>query len=245
MKRMLNNQFLNVNENNMNTEENHKTVIDALVRITKLLNDAQIDYYIVGALPCFLKTGIPLFRYHDDIDIMVNEDDLNKVEEVVKKFGYIYQDDRFPSVERFHEMEVNKPPHTVLAQNPDNEFHLGFFLFKRDPNNNSMTIREYNHRLDNDRVIIDLLERKYDEIGTQLRYDSEPTIYQDTSFRIGSVEDVYILKGYTARSKDETDREVLEPYIDHMKENMLLNNKHVEIKTMDYQPEELSTGRHL
>ena len=244
MKKMLENQFLNVVEGNMNLEENHKIVTDALVSITKLLNESGIDYYIVGALPCFLKTGIPLFRYHDDIDIMVNEEQLDKVKEVIDKFGYIYQDDRYPSVERFHEMEVNKPPHTVLAQNPDNEFHLGFFLFKRNPDD-SMTIREYNHRLEDDRVVIDLLERKYDSIGTQLRYDSEPTNYQDTTFRIGSVEDVYILKGYTSRSKDITDKKKLEPYIDQLKIKELMNNKCTEVKTMDYQPEELSTGRHL
>lgn len=118
MKTRLSKMFSNEVEGNMSLEENHQIVNESIVKFTTLFNQYGIDYYIVGALPCFLKTGQPLFRYHDDIDIMINEDDIPKVAEIIKLSGYEFHDDRFPNLERFQQMEQNKPPHTVLAQNP-------------------------------------------------------------------------------------------------------------------------------
>lgn len=216
MKKLYSNEV----EGNMSLEENHQLVQQEICRFTKMLNESGIDYYIVGALPCFLKTNIPLFRYHDDIDIMINEDDIQKVAEIIETSGYKFHDDRFPSIERLHEMQQNKPPHTVLAQNPDNEFHLGFFTFRRE-NDNSITMREYSHREENNEVIVDVLERSLDPIGTSLRYDDTPSEYLGTTFRTSSVESVYHLKGYTKRPKDITDIQKLEPYVDKEKLEML------------------------
>lgn len=213
MKSILSKMFSNEVEGNMSLEENHKLVNQSLVTFTNLFNQYGIDYYIVGALPCFLKTGQQLFRYHDDIDIMVNEDDIPKIAEIIELSGYKFQDDRFPVLERFYEMKKNKPPHTVLAQNPSNEFHLGFFTFRREPDN-SITMREYSHRLEDEKVVVDVLERQSDPIGTSLRYDEVPISYLGTTFKTSTIESVYNLKGYTKRPKDITDMQRLEPFID-------------------------------
>lgn len=216
MKNILSKMFSNEVKGNMSLEENHKLVSESLIKFTTLFNQLGIDYYIVGALPCFLKTGVPLFRYHDDIDIMINEEDITKVAEVIELSGYKFQDDRFPTLERLHEIEKSKPPHTVLAQNPENEFHLGFFTFRREQDN-SITMREYSHREENGEVIVDVLERTTDPIGTSLRYDDTSTEYYGTSFRTSTVESVYNLKGDTKRPKDITDMQKLEPYVNKEK----------------------------
>lgn len=93
-----------------------------MIQCFNLFNQYGIDYYIVGALPSFLRKGQELFRYYDDIDIMVNEADISKVAEIIEATGYQFYDNRFPSKERFEETRQNPPPHTILAQNPDNEF---------------------------------------------------------------------------------------------------------------------------
>lgn len=229
MKIRLSRMFSNEVDGNMSLDENHKLINEELVRFTTLLNQAEIDYYIVGALPCFLKTGQQLFRYHDDIDIMVNEEDIPKLAEIIQSTGYKFHDDRFPSLERLKEMEQNKPPHTVLAQNPDNEFHLGFFTFRREQDN-SITMREYSHHLENGEVIVDVLERQSDPIGTELRYDDNPTEYMGTTFRTSTIESVYAIKEYTRRPKDITDIEKLEPFIDKQKLEALKQhpNKNIE-----------------
>ncbi len=233
MKSRLSRMFSNEVDGNMSLDENHKLINEELVRFTTLLNQAEIDYYIVGALPCFLKTGQQLFRYHDDIDIMVNEEDIPKLAEIIQSTGYKFHDDRFPSLERLKEMEQNKPPHTVLAQNPNNEFHLGFFTFRREQDN-SITMREYSHRVENGTVVVDVLERQSDPIGTMLRYDDNPTEYMGTTFRTSTVENVFSLKEYTRRPKDVTDNEHLKPFIDEKKLSALKQhpNQNVEIKNI-------------
>ena len=233
MKSRLSRMFSNEVDGNMSLDENHKLINEELVRFTTLLNQAEIDYYIVGTLPCFLKTGQQLFRYHDDIDIMVNEEDIPKLAEIIQSTGYKFHDDRFPSLERLKEMEQNKPPHTVLAQNPYNEFHLGFFTFRREQDN-SITMREYSHRVENGTVVVDALERQSDPIGTMLRYDDNPTEYMGTTFRTSTVESVFSLKEYTRRPKDVTDNEHLKPFIDEKKLSALKQhpNQNVEIKNI-------------
>lgn len=201
-----------------------------LVKFTTLFNQYGIDYYIVGAFPCFIKTGQKLFRYHDDIDIMVNEKDIPKVSEIVELSGYKFFDDRFPNVERFNQMQVTRPPHTVLAQNPNNEFHLGFFTFRRETDN-SITMTEYSHRLENDIVVVDLLERKSTPIGTILRYDETPVMYLGTYFKTSTIESVYNLKQYTKRPKDITDIQKLELFIDSKKLEELYRNPNVNIES--------------
>lgn len=213
VKTILKKAFENEIEGNMSLEENHKLVKSSLVKFCNLFNKYGIDYYIVGALPCFLKTNQELFRYHDDIDIMINENQISQIAQIIESQGYEFHDDRYPSIIRYKEMMKNKPPHTVLAQNPDNEFHLGFFCFKREQND-SITVREYSHRMEDGRVITDLLERRSTPEGTKLRYDETPVQYGDTSFKTGTVESVYALKMYTRRPKDITDIHKLDPYMD-------------------------------
>ncbi len=234
MKSYLSRMFSNEIDGNMSLEENHSLINETIIKFTTLFNQNGIDYYIVGALPCFLKRGIPLFRYHDDIDIMINEDDIPKVAEIIELSGYQFYDDRFPSLERYQEMEQNKPPHTVLAQNPNNEFHLGFFTFKREKDN-SITMREYSHRLEDGKVVVDVLERQSDPIGTELRYDERPTQYMGTSFKTSTIESVYALKEYTKRPKDITDIQKLKPYIDKQKLDSLKQhpNKNVEFHNIE------------
>lgn len=240
MKTILNKMFSNEIEGNMSLKQNHTLVNESLVTITKLLNENGIDYYIVGALPCFIKTGQPLFRYHDDIDIMVNEDNLDKLSQIVASIGYKFNDDRFPTYERFQEMGKNKPPHTILAQNPNNEFHLGFFTFKRDFDN-SITMTEYSHRIENDKVIVDLLERKFDQIGTFLRYDDIPIEYLGSSFKTSTIESVYNLKSYMRRPKDITDMQKLEAFVDPQKLEKLKRHSNQNIESYNI---EKATQKH-
>ena len=226
MKEILNKMFTNEVEGNMSLEENHKLIDESLIELTTLFNKNAIDYYIVGALPCFIKTGQQLFRYHDDIDIMINEEDIPRVSSIIESMGYKFHDDRFPDLSRFQEMEIDTPPHTVLAQHPDNEFHIGFFCFKREKDK-SITKREYSHRLENGEVVVDVLERRTDPIGTSLRFDETPTEYKGTSFRTGTTEDTYHLKSCTKRPKDITDMKKLEPYIDTAKVSQLREHRHI------------------
>lgn len=195
-----------------NLELNHKLVLETLVTCTKMFNQAGVDYYIAGAVPCYLKMGLPLSRHHEDLDIMINENDIPKVYNIITSLGYVFYDDRFPSLERLKQIKVNKPPHLVLAQKKGSDFHIGFFLFKRKENN-EIAVRKYSHREENEKVIIDVEERISDSIGVSIRYDNVPTECYGTSFRTETVECIYNIKSYIKRPKDIIDMQILEPYI--------------------------------
>ena len=212
MKRRLEDLFFNVVEGNMDLQANHKLVTETIVKFTTLFNQYGIDYYVGGSLACFIKIGHPLFRYHDDIDFEINENDISKVAEIMELIGYEFHDDRFPNLERCKEMTQNKPPHTVLAQNKDNEFHLGFFPFRREQDN-SITEKKYSYRIVDEKVMIDVIERKSDRHGTELRFDDKKTEFMGTSFRTCTLESIYQYKDYKKRPKDITDMRIIEPFL--------------------------------
>jgi hypothetical protein len=141
-------------------------------------------------------------------------------------------------------MQENEPPHTVLAQNPDNEFHLGFFTFRREQDS-SITMREYSHRIEDGEVAVDVLERVSDPVGTALRYDETPTEYLGTSFKTSSIESVYDLKEYMGRPKDITDASRLEPFVDGNKLAQIKDHKNQTVTFQNVSQPSQPTDYHL
>lgn len=214
-------RYQNKNDN-MSIEENHKLIIEMLKYLAGLFNDRGIDYCVVGSIPAFLENNIPLFRYHDDLDIMINENDLDKVKGLITESGYIYSDYRFPSIEEYRALEENKPSHQVMAQNPYNEFHIGFLTFIRNEDN-SITTTEYLQRENNNEVVVDRLERRFTQEGTDIRFNRIFNL-DGVNVRACSAENVYDIKSQLNRPKDKTDMEKLESYIDKSKLKELRRN---------------------
>ena len=106
-------------------------------------------------------------------------------------------------------------------------------------------MREYSHHEEDGKVIVDVLERKSDPIGTSLRYDDISVKHNGTHFRSSTIESVYSLKAYTKRPKDITDMQRLVPYIN--KEKLEQINKHpnqnVTFKNVEHK--EASSGKHM
>lgn len=241
MKKLLKQIYNNLQKESKELEANHKLVIENLDNFTTLFNEAGIDYYIVGALPCFFKTGQPLFRYHDDIDIMINENDIEKAKELVELCGFSFQDNRYPTMDRYKKMEQNKPPHIIMAQHQEDEFHLGFYCFKREKNQ-SITMREYSHHIENNKVIVDVLERRTTPEGTKLRYDEKPIEFMHTTFKTSTLESVYHLKSCLKRPKDIEDMKILEPFIDKEKLNAIEKNPQQQVTFSNITNQEIFNG---
>lgn len=215
--------------------ENHNMITKYFTELVDAFNREGIDYCVVGSVPCFLQAGVPLFRYHDDIDVMVNEDDLSKVHDIVEGLGYIYSDFRFPTPFIYDNMQKNMPPHLVMAQGPG-EFHLGFFTFRREQDN-SITTTDYKQRKKDDVVIVDRIDRHYNLAATGLRFGNVCQV-NGVLARVCSPEHVYELKGCTKRPKDVTDMEVLEPYIDKEKLKEIRRQSNTKVVVKNVIPED-------
>ena len=194
-------------------EENHETIKKSLKLVCDRFNELGIDYYIVGALPMYLMKE-KLIRYHDDIDFMVAEKDLTKVAQALKGTPFEFKDHRLDSTKVYDKTDnLTNGEHEVMAQRTDNEFHLGFFLFKRQED--KVEVREYHAKLDEKGNKIPLIHKR---IKSKEQFDAE---YGDnyvecygTKFKCSTPESVYGIKRYTqdqpGRHKDKVDADTWE-----------------------------------
>ena len=207
-------QETNYQPGNISVEENHALIEQTLKSTCDKLNELGVDYYVVGALSTFIKTGTPLFRYHGDLDFMVSEADLPKVQEALKESNYNFADDRLDNKKRYSpEVGHTQGEHEVIANHKENEFHLGFFLFRREEDK-SITVREYFMDEENGVKRPKILERNIPEELAALEYSEEYTEFAGTRFRASTPESVLAKKMYTRHEKDLLDIQALEGKVD-------------------------------
>lgn len=149
---------------------------------------------------------------------MVAEKDIEKVREALADTDYKFSDDRFNNQKRLEEgVGHTQGEHEVIANHKDNEFHLGFFLFRREPDQ-SITIREYfMQERENIEKVPMVLERNCPKELADLEYTVEETEFAGTRFRTSTPESVYAKKMSTRHEKDMLDIEVLKDKVDERK----------------------------
>ena len=207
-----------IHHGNISVEENHKLVNDTIKTVCDRLNSLGVDYYVVGALSAFMATNTPLFRYHGDIDFMIAEKDIDKVRMALQGTDYNFSDDRLNNEKKLDEgVGHTRGEHEVIANHKKNEFHLGFFLFRREPDN-AITVREYfmkeNENGNKEPMV---LERHYPKELAELEYPEDKILYGGTEFRTNSPESVYLKKLSTRHPKDMLDLKALEDKMDYEK----------------------------
>lgn len=212
----------NYTPGNISIKENHALIEATLKTVCDRLNAQGVDYYVVGALSTFIATETPLFRYHGDIDFMVSEEDLPKVQAAMKGTDYEFSDDRLNNQRRLAKDGSHaQGEHEVIANHKDNEFHLGYFLFRREPDG-AITVREYFMEEDENGVNAPkILERYLPKELAELEYSSEETEFAGTKFRCSTPESVIAKKEFTNHPKDRLDIEKLKGKIDPEKRREL------------------------
>ena len=204
----------NYTPGNISIEENHALIERTLKATCDKLNELGVDYYVVGALSTFIKTGTPLFRYHGDLDFMVSEADLPKVQQALAGSDYTFSDDRLNNQKKYSkDVGHTQGEHEVIANHKENEFHLGFFLFRRETDE-SITVREYFMDEENGVKKPRILERHLPAELVALEYSEEATEFAGTSFRASTPESVLSKKMYTRHPKDMLDIKALEGKVD-------------------------------
>jgi len=209
------NKAKNYMPGNIPVEENHRLIAETLKKVCDRLNSSGVDYYVVGALSTFIGTNTPLFRYHGDIDFMIAEKDIEKVAEAMQGTDYNFSDDRFDNKKVLRDgVGHTQGEHEVIANHKDNEFHLGFFLFRRELDN-SITVREYFMQEDeNGRRVPKVLERHEPAELATLEYSEEKKAFAGTEFRTSTPESVFAKKMSTQHPKDKLDIDALKGKVD-------------------------------
>jgi len=217
LKKVEFNKSHNVTPGNISIEENHTLINSTISSLCSKLNELGVDYYLVGALSAFIGTGVPLFRYHGDLDFMIAEKDIDKVREALKDSDYVFEDNRL-TTDKTYDPKVGhtQGEHEVIANHKENEFHLGFFLFDRQ-RDGSINIKEYYKGRKDGKDVPMVLIRHLPKELVELEYTTESVEYSGTSFRTSTPESIYSKKVYTAKGKDLLDIQALEGKIDFAK----------------------------
>ena len=193
---------------------NHQLVDSAIVEICNTLNTLNVDYYLIGAVPCYIAARHPFIRCHDDIDIILNEDDSEKVKMIFQTTDYDFCDKRHNNINYFDSTAGKiRGEHELIAYHENYKFHIGFYLFVRGKNDEIIT-RGYFQSIENCEKITMICDRASVLEYTKLNYNETPIQYKETSFRMESLEGIYNSKNREkynpGREKDYYDIAMLE-----------------------------------
>lgn len=191
---------------------NYASTYNTMKRVYDEVNSADINAYMIGGISSAIQANIDLYRQNEDIDLMVDIKDLDKLIERLRKLGYRVEDKRANLTENyvdangvFHPMD-----HELNADiNDGNMLGVGIFLFERKDG----TVITNSYAYD---------EREGCVIGTQkvmpeelfdLMYSSKKIDYKGTQVRCQSKEFTYLSKSNGTREKDKMDASIIEKYI--------------------------------
>jgi hypothetical protein len=187
--------------------ESVKFVDEVIKFIAEKFNSNNINYYIVGAIGGYIDAKVPLKRNHDDLDIMIEEKDIEKVKEIFNNTEYVFYDNRYDNNKVLNDNGYTDGDHEVYAQYKNDSFHIGFFLFRID--NDKYTIIEYFKdgnkckRLERS-LPIEIFEYQYNDEG----------VYNGVPVKVARKELIYKNKKVMNRDKDIFDVKSLEKSID-------------------------------
>lgn len=175
--------------------------------ISSKLNELSIEFYIVGAIGAYIDANIPLQRKHDDLDLMIEEKDIERLKEIFKETNFEFFDNRFTSDKTLNEYGYPEGEHEVYAKLKNSDFHIGFFIYHK--NTDSYTVCEYFK--DNNRQ--KKLERTLPLEIFNYQYNNTPINYLGNTIKVVRKELIYKNKFVMNREKDLFDIKLLEPTI--------------------------------
>lgn len=193
-------------------KENHEQIYSKLEVLVKKLNENNIDYQLAGALCAYIKYGVESNRTHDDIDINLNEEDIDKFKKVCEEMGLQFHDNRLTTT-RVLKNGIPSGEHEVLATLEGSDFHIGAFCFERKQDGTVIN-KGYYH--DDSGQIFSRDEIIEPELAKEI-FGREEVDFRGQKLTITPPEFVYRLKKYTKNDKDLVDINFMNERIDKNK----------------------------
>lgn len=195
----------------MQKEINIDFINEMLKFICGSLNDSKINYYLAGSIGAYIDARIPLEQIHEDIDIMIEEKNIYKLERIFKNTDFVLYDKRLTSNKVLNDLGYTDGSHEVFAQYKYNDFHIGFFLLRF--NDSSYSTIEYFRK----NGIQKKLERTLPIEYFEAQYNDELIDYMGIKLKTTRKETIYKNKTVMNREKDLFDIEKLKPTIENKK----------------------------
>lgn len=82
---------MKINPNEIHLEENHQQIYEIFDEYNKMLDENNIEHYYTSGILSYLLVDKELERYHHDLDIFINMEDLTKLEQVCNDYNFSFE----------------------------------------------------------------------------------------------------------------------------------------------------------
>lgn len=194
---------MNMEHPNMPLTENHQLVIEAFDAFNTLI-DGKFDCYYTGGLMGYLATNHALERYHGDLDLFINEQQLVALKELVDSSA------DFEFISNMSHKEVNGHEYKIVYKGTP--MSIGLFLFERQLDS-SITTKGYyfENQNGNEQLFVD--EHHFSKDYTDMSFSNLVRYHNGTAYRMMSLESIYNSKK-NARPKDRYDAKIIKDNVD-------------------------------
>lgn len=206
---------MNMEHSQMPLSENHKLVLEVFDKFNEIIG-INFDAYYTGGLMGYLAIKHPLVRYHGDLDLSINEEQLESLYELVK------QSDDFTFVSNMNDKEENG--HEFKIQYKDTPMSIGLFLFERKSDNEIVT-KEYFHKNNNQNEELLVNEHHLVPEYAQMIFSDQIRQRNGIPYKMQSLESIYNSKK-NSRPKDRFDASIIKDNINLMIDYSLDTKKH-------------------
>ncbi len=196
---------MNMECTKMSLDENHRLVIETFDRFNELIS-GKFDCYYTGGLMGYLATNHKLERYHGDLDLFINEQQLALLKELVDSSS------DFEFVSNMDYKEEHGHEYMIVCKGTP--MSIGLFLFERQ-DDNSITTKEYYYEGEDTNRQLFVDEHHYSKSYTDMSFSNLVRYHNGISYRMMSLESIYNAKK-NARPKDRHDAEVIKNNVDMM-----------------------------
>ena len=82
---------MNINPNFCHLDENHTLIYKIFDAYNKMLNENNIEYYYTSGILAYLLAEKELERYHHDLDVFINMENLRRLEQICNSYGFSFE----------------------------------------------------------------------------------------------------------------------------------------------------------
>lgn len=175
---------MNLDNAKMELSENHKLIFTIFDEFNNLLNN-KFDCYYTGGLMLYIITKHDLERYHNDLDLFINENQLIELKSLVDKSN------NFSFISNMDKKGVNGHEYKIIYK--DFPISIGLFIFERKEDGGLITKKYYYEDLYERRQLY-LDERHFNIKYKELVFNDSIYIHNNEQYKAVSLEYIYYSK---------------------------------------------------
>lgn len=206
----INDEIFYLEDKKVSITENHQMILEIFDAFNSLLN-SEFDCFYTGGLMLFIYNKDSLKRYHNDLDLFVNEDQLFELKNIID------ESDNFKFISNMYKKEVNGHEYKITYR--DYPISIGLFLFERKNDGGIITKKYYYDDLSSmNNLYVD--ERHFNAVYSNLVFNNSIFYRNNLPYKMLSPEYIYYSKIHLKPHRDKDYYDIL--YISDKIDNNLV-----------------------